>query len=180
MAKGPGADNTPTCSSLRPYQRNAADPKAGDRVAVFVEGVISQGGQQPMVVLTADELAQEIDFDGHVPVYGIYFDPGMADIKPESDEQIEQIARLMRLRPDLSFHVVGHTDSQGDLGQNLALSRRRAEAVVDVLIREFAIVPARLTPTDSPVWRPSAEYPRGRPRHESAHRAGCQVNGQQA
>ena len=89
-------------------------------------------------------MAQGIDLDGHIPVYGVYFDPGSAEIKPESKDQLGEIARLLRTRPTLALHVVGHTDNQGEPAPNLDLSRRRAEAVVEALVRDFAIEPARL------------------------------------
>ena len=145
VAKGPAADGSAFVFVFAAQQDNPADPEAGKRVAAFVEAVVSQGPEQRLVLLKASELAQGIDLDGHVPVYGIHFDPDLAEIKPESQDQLGEIAKLLEGRPDLSVHVVGHTDNQGDLAHNLDLSRRRAEAVVAALTRDFAIAPARLS-----------------------------------
>jgi OmpA-OmpF porin, OOP family len=146
VAKGPAADGSAYVFVFAAQQDNPAAPEAGKRVAAFVEEVVSQGPEQHLVLLRADELAQGIDLDGHVPVYGIYFDPDLSDIKPESHDQLSEIAELLRRRPSLSLHIVGHTDNQGDLAHNLDLSRRRAEAVVTALTRDFAIALPRLSP----------------------------------
>lgn len=145
VAKG-SADGNAYVFVFVAQQDNRAAPEVGKRVAAFVEEVVSQGPEQHLVLLKADELAQGIDLDGHVPVYGVHFDPDLSEIKPESQDQLAEIAQLLRGRPNLSLHVVGHTDNQGDLAHNLDLSRRRAEAVVAALTRDFAIAPARLSP----------------------------------
>ena len=144
VGKAPGETGMTYAMIFAARQNNPAAPQAGNGVAIFVETIVSQGSAEHLVLLKSDELAQGIDLDGHIPAYGIYFDPGQAEIKPESADQLAEIARLLRTRPTLALQVVGHTDNQGDQAQNLDLSRRRAEAVVTVLTRDFAIDPARL------------------------------------
>jgi OmpA-OmpF porin, OOP family len=146
VAKRPADNGSAYVFVFAAHQDNPATPQAGKATAAFVEEVVSQGPEQHLILLRADELAQGIDLDGHIPVYGIYFDPDLPEIKPESRDQLEEIARLLRERPDLSLHVVGHTDNQGDLAHNLDLSRRRAETVVGALTRDYGIVPTRLSP----------------------------------
>jgi hypothetical protein len=145
VGKGPGEAGTTYAMIFTARQNNPTAPQAENGVAIFVETILSQGRAEHLVLLKSDELAQGIDLDGHIPVYGVYFDPGQAEIKPESADQLAEIARLLRTRPTLAIHVVGHTDNQGDSAQNLDLSRRRAEAVVAALTRDFAIDPTRLT-----------------------------------
>lgn len=145
VGKAPGEAGTTYAMIFTARQNNPTAPQAGNGVAVFVETILSQGGAEHLILLKADELAHGIDLDGHIPVYGVYFDPGQAEIKPESADQLGEIARLLRTRPTLALHVVGHTDNQGDQAQNLDLSRRRAEALVAALTRDFAIDPERLT-----------------------------------
>lgn len=45
----------------------------------------------------------------------------------------------------MKLHVVGHTDNVGGYDSNLGLSKRRAEAVVAALSRDFGIAAERLT-----------------------------------
>jgi outer membrane protein OmpA-like peptidoglycan-associated protein len=44
-------------------------------------------------------------------VYGIYFDTAKADVKPESDAALKEIAKLLQQNSALKLHVVGHTDT---------------------------------------------------------------------
>jgi outer membrane protein OmpA-like peptidoglycan-associated protein len=46
-------------------------------------------------VVNAASLAGDINRTGHASVYGIYFDTGKADVKPESDATLKEIARLL-------------------------------------------------------------------------------------
>ncbi len=165
VAKGAANDRSAYVFVFAAHQDNRAAPEVGKAAAAFVEEVVSQGPEQHLLLLRADELAQGIDLDGHVPVYGIYFDPSLSEIKPESHDQLEEIARLLRDRPELALYVVGHTDNQGALAHNLDLSRRRAEAVVAALIRDSGIAPTRLSPHGiaslAPIAPNTAEEGRG-------------------
>ncbi|HMK87186.1 MAG TPA: DUF4892 domain-containing protein, partial [Steroidobacteraceae bacterium] len=80
-----------------------------------------------LVSVTADSLARDITGTGHASVYGIYFDTGKADVRPESDGTLKEIATLLQRNAQLKLYVVGHTDNQGTLDTNMDLSRRRAD-----------------------------------------------------
>src|SRR5688572_11319177 len=79
-----------------------------------------------MVKVTAEALGKGILAEGRVPVYGILFDTGKSDIKPESAETLREIAAMLAKNPTLKVHIVGHTDNVGELSANLALSKSRA------------------------------------------------------
>jgi len=97
-----------------------------------------------MVKVTADILKKNILKDGHMAVYGIYFDTGKSDIKPESAETIKEIATLLQKNPSLQIYIVGHTDNAGKLKDNIELSNKRAVAVVKELITRYKIDASRL------------------------------------
>jgi outer membrane protein OmpA-like peptidoglycan-associated protein len=92
-----------------------------------------------MVKVTADILKTNILKDGHMAVYGIYFDSGKSDVKAESAETIKEIATLLQTNPSLQIYIVGHTDNVGRLKDNMELSQKRAEAVVNELISKYKI-----------------------------------------
>lgn len=97
-----------------------------------------------LVTVDAEALAKDIARTGHVAVYGIYFDTGKADVKPESGPTLKEIAKLLRQNPKLKLYVVGHTDNVGTLAYNMDLSGRRAEAVASVLVSKYGIDAGRL------------------------------------
>jgi OOP family OmpA-OmpF porin len=77
----------------------------------------------------------------------IFFDIDSAAIKPESIPLLNEWGRA--LRRGLSrgvFMVEGHTDITGSAEHNLKLSERRAQSVVNYLIRTWGISPVRLVP----------------------------------
>ena len=92
----------------------------------------------------AAAFSNDIRATGHAAVYGINFDTGKSTIKPESAQSIGEIAKLLKADPSLKIHVVGHTDNVGDIDANIKLSQDRAEAVLQALVRDHGIAPARL------------------------------------
>lgn len=97
-----------------------------------------------MVTVDAKALAKDLDQTGHVAVYGIYFDTGKADVKPESAPTLKEIAKLMEQNPALKLYVVGHTDNVGALAANMELSLNRAKAVNEILVKDHRVTAARL------------------------------------
>jgi outer membrane protein OmpA-like peptidoglycan-associated protein len=94
------------------------------------------GGQ---VTVNADALQTGLKADGKIALYGIYFDTGKAEVKPESKAQLDEIAKLLKVQPALKVFLVGHTDNQGTLDANQALSQQRAQAVADALAKGYQI-----------------------------------------
>jgi len=60
-----------------------------------------------LVTVNAEALANDITKTGHVAVYGIYFDPGKAEIKLESTPVLDEIAKLLNSNSALKLLVVG-------------------------------------------------------------------------
>jgi OmpA-OmpF porin, OOP family len=98
-----------------------------------------------LVTVNAASLDSDITKLGHASVYGIYFDTGKADVKPESDATLNEIAKLLQQDANLKLYVVGHTDNVGAITSNMDLSKRRGDAVVKVLTTKYNIVAARLS-----------------------------------
>ena len=117
-----------------------------DRTIAVVDIMEVQQMESKMVVLKAEEMAEAITAGGSVALYGIFFDFNKAEIKPESSETLEQIARLLTDRGGLKLLVVGHTDNKGSYGTNLDLSMKRAQAVADALSSEYKVDASRLKP----------------------------------
>src|SRR5262249_27002321 len=71
-----------------------------------------------------------IDFDR------IAFDTGSASLTPKSLDQIDNVAAILKASPESTVTIGGHTDNMGSESSNLALSRARANAVVNKLTDE--------------------------------------------
>jgi outer membrane protein OmpA-like peptidoglycan-associated protein len=63
----------------------------------------------------------------------IFFYHGSAKIEDRSDALLDEVAQLLKDRPDLRVRVEGHTDTSGKEPRNVALSQARAGAVRDYL-----------------------------------------------
>jgi outer membrane protein OmpA-like peptidoglycan-associated protein len=77
-------------------------------------------------------------------VYGVYFDTDMAVIQAGSEPTLREMATLLRDNQDLNVYIVGHTDNVGTLDYNMDLSLRRAEAVVEALVKDHGVGSGRL------------------------------------
>ena len=76
---------------------------------------------------------------------GIEFDFSKADIRPESEKYLNQIAQSFIANPSYKIEIQGHTSSEGTYSFNMKLSNQRAEAVRNYLIKRG--VPAAMLTT---------------------------------
>jgi OmpA-OmpF porin, OOP family len=106
--------------------------------------LVEKGGMAQDIVANADAFGKDIKTTGHAAVYGIYFDTGKSEVKPESQAALQEVAKLLSSDPGLKLLVVGHTDSVGQLEANMKLSQARAEAVVQALTRSHGVAATRL------------------------------------
>lgn len=74
----------------------------------------------------------------------VHFQHDSAEILPDSQAILEELAEVMVKRADIkSVEVQGHTDNTGEAGYNLRLSQSRAQAVVDFL-GKLGVDPTRM------------------------------------
>ena len=106
--------------------------------------IVEKKAMEQIIVADAAAFGNDIRATGHAAVYGINFDTGKSTIKPESAQAIGEIAKLLKADPGLKIYVVGHTDNVGGVDSNIKLSQDRAEAVLQALVRDHGIAPARL------------------------------------
>jgi outer membrane protein OmpA-like peptidoglycan-associated protein len=101
--------------------------------------IIERQAMNQDILANAGVLAQNIKNSGKAAVYGIYFDTGKSEIKTESEPALKEIAKLLRENPKLKLYVVGHTDNQGGIDNNIKLSQDRANAVMKKLVVTYAV-----------------------------------------
>jgi outer membrane protein OmpA-like peptidoglycan-associated protein len=87
-------------------------------------------------------------------VHGIYFDFNQATIRPESDQTLKEIAGALKANAGWTVRIEGHTDSIGGSAYNLPLSKRRADAVKDALVKRYGTAATRLATDGFGATRP--------------------------
>lgn len=71
---------------------------------------------------------------------------GSAELTPEAMHTLDQLGQALSSKDlaSFKFRIEGHTDTVGTKEQNLALSERRAAAVVAYVTKKFGVDPSRL------------------------------------
>jgi OOP family OmpA-OmpF porin len=82
--------------------------------------------------------------EGKFSTTGILFNVNSAVIKPESYGVIKEMATVLKENGGVRVKVIGHTSNDGDDAANMELSKQRAAAVKEALIKEFSIDAARI------------------------------------
>ncbi|MGB5530329.1 MAG: OmpA family protein [Ignavibacteriaceae bacterium] len=108
--------------------------------------IVEEEEMEQDIVVDAKSMMSDINAQGRVALYGIYFEFDKSEVKPESDPALKEISKLLAENPKLKLYVVGHTDNVGDFSYNLKLSQSRADAVVKDLISKYGVDKNRLTP----------------------------------
>ena len=67
---------------------------------------------------------------------GVLFDTSKRDIKSPSFPVLDEAVDVLEKDPDLKLQIQGHTDSRGKSKYNQRLSEKRAEAVMDYMVKK--------------------------------------------
>lgn len=67
-------------------------------------------------------------------IENIFYDFDKATLRPESEEALDELVKLLADNPNITIEMASHTDRVGTEEYNLDLSERRAKAVIDYLI----------------------------------------------
>jgi outer membrane protein OmpA-like peptidoglycan-associated protein/tetratricopeptide (TPR) repeat protein len=65
----------------------------------------------------------------------IYYDFNKSNIRNDAAEVLNQNIALLKSNPSVVIKLTSHTDSRGSVAYNINLSRRRAQAAVDYLVK---------------------------------------------
>ena len=100
--------------------------------AVAVEAEVSEISG---LDFASDKLAAcQAGFQAVLASNRVNFASGSADIDRSSGSTLDKLTSVARRCDELIFEVGGHTDSLGDRGFNIALSRSRAQAVAEYIV----------------------------------------------
>lgn len=113
---------------------------------------------QPTVPVLAEKVTIELE---------VLFETDKSIVRPEYYAKISELAAFMTKYPNTVVTIEGHTDSRASDSYNQALSQRRVDAVKQVLITQFSVMPERLT---------AIGYGESQPRASNDNAAGRQLN----
>ena len=65
----------------------------------------------------------------------IYFDEGSYKLPEGAKPELNRLLRILKDNPTMKIEIVAHSDDKGDETENLVLSQKRAEAVMNYLIK---------------------------------------------
>jgi outer membrane protein OmpA-like peptidoglycan-associated protein len=158
------ADADAAATELRAQMQVAAEEHARElakaegsaaRVRTLYEGAAEVGGRITPEGILVNLGGEELRFPS-----------GSAVLPAGALPTLDRIARMLAARPDLKAKIAGHTDSLGNPEINQALSRQRAESVMQALI-DRGVDPSRLSTAGYGAERPVADNATDRGRREN-------------
>ena len=92
-----------------------------------------------------DNYSSKLKEDGAIVLDDLIYRSGSSDLGPGPFESLSALANFLKGTPSSSIILVGHSDAIGELRKNIELSRNRAQAVVDRLIKDYGIDQSRIS-----------------------------------
>ena len=90
-------------------------------------------------------LAERLDNNGHAILGDLVFDTGSSQLSDGTYASLAALADYLNADPTRRVALVGHTDTEGSLDGNIALSRRRAQSVLDRLVDRHGVARGQLS-----------------------------------
>lgn len=118
---------------------NAAS-KPVDNTTAISAGNIS--AEKALAEINPDNI-RALDIATALNMQIINFDTANSNIPDANKSILDQAAALIKRASQVHLTVKGHTDAMGDVAANKALSQKRAQAVVDYLVKQ-GVDPAQL------------------------------------
>jgi peptidoglycan-associated lipoprotein len=92
------------------------------------------------VVIYLSNIAETIELSNS----NVFYDFAKWDLRPEAMVSLDQLIETLNDNPSVTIELMSHTDSRGSDQDNIELSQKRAQSVVDYLIMK-GIDPVRLS-----------------------------------
>ena len=124
-------------------QLTQVDPGATETGAIVTSTMsVEPAGKQPDG--QAQPIGTMLSTIGRATLDDLEFAVGSSELAGLGFSSLEELANWLKANPDMTIALVGHTDAQGALAANMALSKRRAASVRKRLIEEFGIPASRI------------------------------------
>ena len=104
---------------------------------------IPQGAVESQLLAFIQDPAKGVDRNLWINYDRLLFDTGSTTLRPESGEQLRNIAAILTAYPNVHVKIGGYTDNTGNAQSNLKLSLDRANGVMAELVR-LGVSPNRM------------------------------------
>lgn len=92
-----------------------------------------------------DPVGSQLETQGRIVLRGVAFATGSATLADGDIPVLADLARYLNDNPTREIVLVGHTDAEGSLEGNIALSRKRATSVMNSLVTLYDVKPAQVS-----------------------------------
>ena len=92
-----------------------------------------------------DNYSSKLKEDGAIVLDDLIYQSGSSDLGKGPFESLSALANFLKVTPGSTIVLVGHSDAIGELKKNIELSRNRAQAVVNKLIKDYDIDQSRIS-----------------------------------
>lgn len=124
---------------------------------------IPELGVEKRLITFIEDKAKAVDKTTWFDFDRLLFETGKNTLRPESQEQVKNIAEVLKAFPKVEVKIGGYTDNTGDANANLKLSQERATTVMNELVK-LGIDAKRMTAEGYGIQHPVAtnDTPEGR------------------
>ncbi|WP_158590494.1 OmpA family protein [Noviherbaspirillum cavernae] len=105
---------------------------------------IPGNGVESKLIAFIEDPAMTVSEDKWFSLDRLEFETASATLKPSSEEQLRNVAAIMKSYPEVNMRIGGYTDNTGSPDANLLLSKNRANSAMQQLVT-LGVEPTRLT-----------------------------------
>lgn len=125
------ASGAPASNSVESAKAEMKDIKLSSGFAMNV----SSSGIENKLVQFIEDNTKAVDKTTWFSFDRLLFETGKSTLKPESQDQLHNIAEIMKAFPNVEIKLGGYTDNVGDPAANVKLSTDRANNVMAELVK---------------------------------------------
>ena len=100
---------------------------------------------QPDIKSEINRFSSTLINEGAIVLDDLTYRSGSSTLGDGPFNSLLELAKFLKSTPTASIILVGHSDSTGELSQNIELSKNRAQAVADRLIKNHSIEQSRIS-----------------------------------
>ncbi|MFH1321899.1 MAG: OmpA family protein [Bacteroidota bacterium] len=136
-------------------------------------GTITTMGLDTTTYLVLDFYLPRIPI-GEIEIKGIYYDYDKWDLRSESRITLDSLVWFLNVNDNMTIELSSHTDERGKDNYNLELSQKRAQSVVDYLIKK-GVDSERFTPVGYGKTKPIIKNAKTEEEHQQNRRTAFSI-----